>query len=253
MLLFCAIYQLNRESYKISDYAAVAETLKKLYSSTFEVISKNSRHEKRVEILDIFYSCLKTVMVQCHPRKQNKDDKLLSDLLSMSTIESQMVEFKIGITYFESGKINDREIKKICRTLVAMANTQQNNMEEGYVVVGIADNLASCNNWSKIYKEMPLVYGTHKLAGITQEAARYFGGEDLYERRFCDLIKKEPITESLKTYVLSNLRIVDFQGKNLLLIPSKRQDEVCYFGNRYYIREGSKTVPVKEKDLKETP
>ena len=250
ILLFCAIYQLNRESYIINDYTTVANTLKTFYSSTFEVISRNSKHEKRVEVLNILYNCLKTVMEPYHPRKQNADDELLDELLSMSIIESQMVEFKIGITYFESGEINDKEIKKICRTLVAMANTECNFRKEGYVIIGIANNLASCNNWRNIYKEMPLTYGTHKLVGISQEATRYFGDEDLYEQRFCDLIKKQPITESLKTYALSNLRIVDFHGKNLLLIPSLKQSEVCYFDNKYYIREGSKTVPIKEKDLK---
>lgn len=250
ILLFCAIYQLNRESYIINDYKVVAKTLKNFYSSTFEVISKNSKHEKRIEILEIFYNCLKPVMEPHHPRKQNADDKLLDELLSMSIIESQMVEFKIGITYFESGEINDKEIKKICRTLVAMANTECNFRKEGYVVIGIANNLASCNNWRKIYKEMPMTYGTHKLVGISQEATKYFGDEDLYERKFCDLIKKEPITESLKTYALSNLRIVDFHGKNLLLVPSLKQDEICYFDNKYYVREGSKTVHLKEKDLK---
>ncbi len=247
ILLFCAIYQLNRESYIISDYNTVAKTLKNFYTSTFEVISKNSKHEKRVEILGIFYNCLKNVMEPHHPRKRNTDDKLVDDLLSMSIIESQMVEFKIGITYFESGEINDREIKKICKTLVAMANTECNRRKEGYIVVGIANNLVSCNNWRKIYKEMPLTYGTHKIVGIGQEATKYFGDEDIYERKFCDLIKKEPITESLKTYVLSNLRIVDFQGKNLLLVPSTKQNEACYFDNKYYIREGSKTVPIKLK------
>lgn len=250
ILLFCAIYQLNREAYIISDYKTVAKTLKNIYSSTFKVISQNSKHEKRVEILEIFYNCLKAVMEPCHPRKQNSDDRLLENLLSMSIIESQMVEFKIGITYFESGEINDKEIKKICRTLVAMANTDCKRQKEGYIIIGIANNLSSCNKWKNIYKEMPLTYGTHKIVGISGEATKYFEDEDLYERRFCDLIKKEPITESLKEYVLSNLRIADFKGKNLLLLPSIKQNEICYYDNKYYIREGSKTTPIKEKDLK---
>lgn len=249
ILLFCAIYQLNRESYIISDYAVVAKTLKTFYSSTFEVISRNSKHEKRLEILDIFYNCLKPVMELHHPRKQNADDKLLDNLLSMSIIESQMIEFKIGITYFENGEINNKEIKKICRTLVAMANTECRQQMEGYIIIGIANNLSSYNKWNNLYKEIALTYGTHKIVGISQEATKHFGDEDLYARRFCDLIKKEPITEPLKTYTLSNLRIVDFHGKSLLLVPSVKQNETCYFDNEFYIREGSKTVHVKEKDL----
>lgn len=250
IILFCTIYQLNRESYFIKDSAVVAKTLKKYFKSTFDIISSNSSHNTRIEIMDFLYNSLKNVMERNLPRNRNNDDDLLETLLSLSNIESQMVEFKIGISYFENGEINDKEIVKICKTLVAMANTNCTYQKEGYVIIGVANNKQSCKNWKEVYNEMPMSYGNHKIVGITKEAITHFVDVDTYTRRFADLIKDKPITESLKTFILSNYRTVDFQDKVLLIIPTIKQDRICYYDNEFYIREGSKTKHIKENDIK---
>lgn len=249
IMLFCTIYKLNREAYFINDYCLAAKTLKKHFNSTFDIISKNSKHNKRIEVMEVLYNSLKSVMEHKLPRKRNNDDRLLEKLLSLSNIESQMIEFKIGISYFENGEVNEKEIVKICKTIVAMSNTNCDHQDKGYIIIGIANNRQSCNNWKEKYKEMPLSYGNHKIVGITKEATTHFIDVDCYERKFGDLIKNKPITASLKTYVLSNFRTVDFKEKILLVIPVVKQDEICYYNNEFYIREGSKTVHIKEKDL----
>jgi len=144
-------------------------------------------------------------------------------LLSLPPVESQMIEFKIGISYFTSGKVNTKVIEKIGKTLAAMANTKCSFMEEGYVVLGVADNSDSCNQWKAVYKEMQLVYGAHQIVGIEQEAERYFNGIDNYSWRVCDLINQSPITDELRDYVLANMHVVDFKGKVLLLLPAKKK------------------------------
>lgn len=159
-----------------------------------------------------------------------------------------MVEFKIGISDFTSGKVNTNVIEKIGKTLVAMANTKCSFMEEGFVILGVADNLGSCNQWKAAYREMQLVYGAHQIVGIKQEAERYFNGIDNYSRRVRDLINQSPITGELRDYVLSNMRVVDFKGKVLLLLPSKNKGVPCYYDNEFYSRKGSQTVHVKAKD-----
>ena len=139
-----------------------------------------------------------------------------------------MIEFKIGISYFTSGKVNTKVIEKIGKTLAAMANTKCSFMEEGYVVLGVADNSDSCNQWKAVYKEMQLVYGAHQIVGIEQEAERYFNGIDNYSWRVCDLINQSPITDELRDYVLANMHVVDFKGKVLLLLPAKKKIKVCH-------------------------
>ncbi|MDE7327678.1 MAG: ATP-binding protein, partial [Lachnospiraceae bacterium] len=101
-------------------------------------------------------------MTQHVLRGKNKDDVLLEKLLSLSPVESQMVEFKIGISYFTSGKVNTKVIEKIGKTLVAMANTKCSFMEEGYVILGGADRPSSCHQWKAASGETQFVYGAHQ-------------------------------------------------------------------------------------------
>ncbi len=158
-----------------------------------------------------------------------------------------MIEFKIGISYFTSGKVNTKVIEKIGKTLVAMANTKFSFMEEGCIVLGVADNPGSCNQWKAAHGEMQLVYGAHQVVGVKQEAERYFNGIDNYSRRVCDLINQSPITDELRDYVLANMHMVDFEGK-VLLLPAKNQGVSRYYDNKFYSRKGSQTVHVKAKD-----
>ncbi len=248
IILFYVIYKLNREAFFVDDFEKVAKKLKSCFGSTFALISNDSKHANRIRVIDVLYSSLKEVMTRHIPREKNEDDVLLEKLLSLSPVESQMVEFKIGISHFTSGKVNTKVIEKIGKTLVAMANTKCGYMKEGYVILGVADSPSSCNQWKAAYGEMQLVYGAHQIVGIEQEAERYFNGIDNYSRRVCDLINQSPITDELRDYVLSNMRVVDFEGKVLLLLPSKYRGVPCYYGNEFYSRRSSQTAHVKARD-----
>ena len=72
--------------------------------------------------------------------------------------------------------------------------------------------------------------------------------EDQYALKFRDLIHNSPISEPLKTYILSNYRLADFKGKSLMILPSCHQTETSYYDNEYYVREGSRTSHIREKD-----
>lgn len=148
----------------------------------------------------------------------------------------------------KSGWRSEYESKKIGKTLVAMVNTRCDFMGVGYVVLGVADNPDSCNQWKAVYGEMELVFGAHQIVGIAQEAERYFKGIDNYFRRVCELVSQSPITEKLRDYVLANMRVVNFKGKILVLLPAKNQGMPCYYGDEFYIRKSSKTTRVKVKD-----
>ena len=248
IILFQTLYRLNRESYQIEDYEQVAKKLRSQFSSTFGIISNNSDYSKRITVMETTYNLLKSVMVKKKDRQKNDDDALLEKLLSLSPIEIQMVDFKIGITDFKSGRINKREVEKIWCTLVAMANTDSKYQKEGYVIIGIANDAKSYKNWKEIYGEPSVKYGKHYVVGITKEATTYFHNEDTYEQRFTDLIKNSKISEPLKSYVLSNYRLVEFNEKTLLLLPAVKQETESYYDNKFYVREGTKTVLKEEKD-----
>lgn len=112
ILLFCAIYELNNEHYYIKNYKPVAKLLKNYYNNVFLSISKNSSSKNRLNVYDILYNALKTIMKKELPKEKTSDEKLIEKLLSLSSCESQMVEFKIGLLDFENQNWNNNEIKK---------------------------------------------------------------------------------------------------------------------------------------------
>lgn len=249
--LFCTLYKLNRESYFIEDYSEIASLLKDHFDSTFGILANRSNHDNRVKVMNVLYNLLKSVMVKKGYRDRTEDEEKVRALLSLSSVESQLVEFKIGITYFETGKLNEDELQRIYQTLVAMANTASGN-EEGYVIIGVANSSKSCSAWKSVYKTTPSTFGSHKVVGVTDEAVRCFGSEDGYVQRMRQLISNSLISEPLKSYVLQNYKLISFNDKALLLLPSKKQSTDSYYDGKFYVREGSSTIEKGiENNLKE--
>ena len=250
--LFCALYRLNSEGYRITDYRRIAGTLKEYSEATFGILSKKSDYKNRVSVTESLYRNLTHDMEKMLPREITEDERMLEQIFSLSPIELQMADFKIGITYFRDGKINSKELTKIWQTLVAIANTDCKDNSEGYVIIGVANNEDACKDWMEVYKETPLSYGTHKIVGITREAIRSFTDLDHYELRLRQLIRDSLISEPLKEYVLSNFRIVNFHDKVLALLPSTKQDMPSYYDNQLFVREGTSTVPKKNSSAGST-
>ena len=247
--LFCALYRLNREHYKITDYECIAKMLKKYYDSTFAVVTSKSTNENRAAVTELLYNQLKQNMVKDVPRRVTGDEAMLEKFFSLSPVELQMIDFKIGITDFSDGTLNSAEIEKIWHTLVAMANTNCKDFPEGYVIVGVANSHEAYENWREVYGETSVLCGSHEVVGITAEAARNFYDEDHYELRIKQLVRNSLIREPLKEYILSNYRLASFHDKTLLLLPSTKQESISYYDNQYYVREGTSTEHKKDKDL----
>ena len=248
ILLFCAIYELNNEHYYIKNYKPVAKLLKNYYNNVFLSISKNSSSKNRLNVYDILYNALKTIMKKELPKEKTSDEKLIEKLLSLSSCESQMVEFKIGLLDFENQNWNNNEIKKIGKTLVAMSNTDCNYQKDGYVIIGVANNKDSAMDWESVYNKKSIKYGKHYVVGIESEATKKYSDIDEYIRIFTEKISKQPIDETVKKHVLSNCRIVNFYGKELFILPIIYTDEICKYDNIPYTREFSKTKVIKNKD-----
>lgn len=240
-VLFCALYALRRDKYVMTNYVEGAKLLKKNCNSTFSLLVSDSSHEMKQQVIGNLISTLQKVMTKQLPRQRTEDDELLEKLLSLSPIELQIVDFKIGLTYFKDGNWNDTEIEKIGKTLVAMANTDYNQHSNGYIIVGVADNKKTYSDWKKIYTQQAVVYGRHYITGIQAEACRKHQNVDEFIRVFSGKLKKLAISQDVLDYVLENMRVVDFQGKDLLLLPVQYTGN-GKFGNERYRREFNKTV-----------
>ena len=249
--LFCTLYELQKDGYCIKDYELIAHVLKEHTNQTFSIIAADSRYKTRKEVIDVLYGLLVKNMSKEYERQQNDDDKLLAQLLSLSSIETQMVDFKIGMTYFKDGDWNCDEIERIGKTLVAMANTNNVYQDVGYVIVGIADNEKAYEDWKSVYDKPSAIYGRHHIVGIHEEACRHYKNIDEFVRVFSTKLANLDISKDILEYTLANMRVADFCDKDLLILP------VCHTGNgKYkglkYRREFSKNVQIDEQHTEKT-
>lgn len=245
VILVLALYQAYREGYIINNYISIANKLRDCSDSTLRLISeKNPRYDKIMAIKNILYRELISVMRKEKPKERGLDEATLCKLLSLSCVECQMVEFKIGISYFNTGEINNDTIRKIAKTLVAMANTNSESFDFGYVIIGIANDNKSALNWEKNYESKSFKYGDHFVTGVIKEAISYHHDLDLYTRKIGELINAEPISKDLKEYILSNYRAVSFLDTEVIMLTSKKQSTDSLYDGKKYIRQGSETIMV---------
>lgn len=245
-ILFLAIYQLIAEGYVITDYEAVARRIKNAKSvfASFTKVSKINDTELENAIQNLYEilkpSFSKQIIVQ--------DDSMTAEIdkrLSYSRIESQMTEFKIGISNFEYNEVNSKIMHDIAKTLVAMSNTTNTKDEEGFVIIGIADSKESYDSWYSVYGEQALIVSQHYIPGVSCEAAKLYGNTDTYYRMLRKLIEKEEISDKLKEFILANFESFNYHGIELIVFKSKNIGEVSTYKGKKYVRQSNETLLVE--------
>lgn len=241
-ILFLAIYNLLEEGYIIYNYKAVAFSIKS--ASTFlntPIIDDTSFVKKFNESIDNVKQLLMRSFTKQIPTVPSELENEISKRLDYSIIESQMTEFKIGISNFRDKDINNKCIHQIAKTLVAMANTG-NEKELGYVIIGIADSEESFKEWYKVFKESPVLKNRHYISGVAPEAKKLFGSTDKYLSALRKLMSTEPINNKLKDYILENFELITYNNKELIVFKSKYVGETSLYNKVKYVRQGNETI-----------
>lgn len=241
-VLFLTLYRLVNSGYQLDSATNVADQLREyrnlfdfnLNKADYKQLNKNVK-QLRAGLKDVMQ---KDIQVRCSAFEKDLDERL-----GRSSIESQMFEYKIGISEIISGNVADRTLKRIARTIVAMATTESD--EDGLIVLGIANNEEAYRDWQKQYNASDIVVKQHHIVGIEQEALRVFGSVDMYVAEIRKRLKKEPITTELKDQVLSSFQEYDYHGKSVIAIKVKKRPGSLY-GRTKYVREGNETVRYKE-------
>lgn len=157
------------------------------------------------------------------------------NLLSNSKVENSQYDFKISFFDLKDGKTFCKElVGKIVKTLTAMANKGPN--EKGYVIVGVADSEQDAKQYKNLYGTDYIVFQGFNISGLNGEISRNFGKRDDFLNRIKTIIKAEPIEGGVQDYILSNLRLINYYDKDILVFEiASRQDPISY-GDKYYHR-----------------
>lgn len=246
-VIFLVLYKFMQEDKSVSNYKELIIKLNNLGSTELKDLGNNDwnkekREEKISAVTGIVRNCFKVIVET--ESIQNEWIEKLENILIQSSIEQQMFDFKIGLyNLVEEVQYNDKCLKKIVKTLTAMANTKPG--EKGYVFLGIADNVNDSDLYKKIYFSESIQFNDFYITGIKHEATKSSVTLDNYWCKIREVINKEPIDDSTKSYILRNMKQINYKDKCLIIFENRTIDKPCIYDGNYYERNANSVVEIK--------
>ncbi|WP_251207536.1 ATP-binding protein [Acetatifactor aquisgranensis] len=154
-----------------------------------------------------------------------------------------MYDFKLGLTLLEDGSKNPNIVSKIVKTLTAMANT--NSDEEGIVIIGVANDIASAQNYQSHYNSNWIEIDKCFVTGINDEVKKYWGSLENYVQYLKREISKQPIQDDVKSQILTNFNVINYEEKTVVILKCKNNGHSFTYKNEFYERRGSNTEKVE--------
>jgi RNAse (barnase) inhibitor barstar len=172
----------------------------------------------------------------------------LQNLLSQSYTEQAAYDFKQGFIRLDGVKsFDDDSFEKILKTCVAISNIGQSR--KGYVLIGIAENIATANRIETLFGIQCRPYQKFFVSGIEHEAVALGKNLDQFFQLIVNKIEQLPISQPLKSYITSNIKSVRYYEKTVYILEVVGQEEPSLYNGSYYQRSGANVVVVETKDF----
>lgn len=173
--------------------------------------------------------------------------KELETILSQSTTEQSSFDFKIGFCNYTDEKFINKTFSKAIKTLTAMANRGKNEL--GYIIIGVADKLEDAQVVEKITGEKHIQIGHHLVTGVNHDMKILNLSSDRYYQKIIQLIEKEPIDKKYISKITSDIKFLNYAGKDVIILRLENQNEAILYGNSYYERRGGNNTNIEMKDI----
>ena len=79
------------------------------------------------------------------------------------------------------------------------------------------------------------------VVGLNKEIATHYKSGDDYLRKIKQIINSCRVAEEVKKYILMNLKLVQYYGKDILVLELLSGNEPVSFEDEIYVREGNDT------------
>ncbi|MFG2618504.1 DUF262 domain-containing protein [Streptomyces sp. NPDC048507] len=159
------------------------------------------------------------------------------NLIRRAPIESARYEFKQGIVSLSPKRtVNQNLLNKIPKLASAIANVGPDG--DGYMVLGVADDIEDAQRIQDLDGLIPLRVGKQHLVGVDRECKVL--GVDLsgYVRTIVQRLQDSPLGNELKGDLLANIDTVSFSGRSYVVMRIPAQRELSEFNGDYYVRDG---------------
>lgn len=246
-VVFLAFFELivNKKK-KIADYNKLIGILRGCGPRIFPGIKSrdNWNAEFRAQRVKMFTSLIEPAFVD----SKGEDVAVVNwtsqidNLLHKSSIEGGQYDFKIGFHDLLSGKFNDELVRKCVEILTAEVNLAPKT--KGYILVGIAENKRMADTWKKQYGDEYLsIDGLNfHVVGLNKEIATYYKNGDEYIRKIKQIINSCKVSEEIRKYILMNMKLVQYYGRDVLVLELESENEPVSYGDEFYIRESNDTT-----------
>ena len=165
----------------------------------------------------------------------------LETLLKQSFTENTQYDFKQGIHALDTGKRNNSLVRKIFKTLTAMANLGKG--ATGYILLGIADKFDDAEKIREIYGTDYIRIGGFYVTGLNGEIDKYYTDYDAYLMTIKNALNDMPISEHYRRQIGSKMRMVKYHEKAVIILKIVCDNGAVVFDNAYYTRNAASNDP----------
>lgn len=164
----------------------------------------------------------------------------IANTLRRSEIETPTFEMKQGVLSLSGDRALQESIyDKVISTAAAIANIGPRS--KGMIFVGVADSEYDARKVKQLDGVEPISIGHRWIVGIDREANQLGISNERYFQLWRDRIDQSELTQALKSDLLSNLDLVLYEDRHILLVGIPPQKGVSVFNNTVYTRDGDQT------------
>ena len=244
-VIFLALFELTiKEHMEIANMKSLVNTLDGLGKAHLSGISKGVWDaEQRFERIQAIKGIIKPHFKERVGENVATENWTLEldNIMRLSTIENGQYDFKNGFHTFDDGSLNTNLIRKCIKTLVAEVNKGPHT--NGYVIVGVTEGHDSLKQFQTHYGSIKgrKFENTHfYITGIDDEVRKYYGGNtDSYIKEVINIIKREPVDEETRQYILTHIKLPIYQDCSILVLHLKSKSLPVAYDDDYYVRNGN--------------
>lgn len=245
-VLFLSLFNLLiKQEKKINDYDALYNVLENISSRTLNISAGGGwwTQQEKTELIASTSAVLATYFVdraEGDPMHYSYANEL-ETILKQSFTENTQYDFKQGIHTLDTGRRNDALIKKIFKTLSAMANAGKK--ATGYVLLGVADKFEDAEAIRATYGTDSVPIGTFYVTGVNGEVDKHYVNYDSYLMTIKNALNEMPMAEHYKRQIGAKMRMVNYHEKAVVILRITCDSGAVVFDNAYYTRSAASNDP----------
>lgn len=231
-----------KEHRMISDYGGVRIALTNVNQRIKSGMRATSPAERRKNI-DVVKGLIANCFVEADNAPVIYGNHAATDIgaiIRRSEIELADYELKQGLLSLSGKRSIDKEIlTKVLKTICAIANNGKDRV--GKVIIGVTDKDEDAERIARLDSIVPIKVGRRNIVGVVREARLMQISTEAYVAKWRDAVRNSPLSDALRSSVLSSLDFNDFHGLGVIVITVAAQTELSYFADEVYWRDGDST------------